>query len=248
MGQSLSVTKHNNCPDCLYMETAGNPKFRSSETAARQVELYLTINFNEQWEELPGGYVKFGLRGGELRLSLKRGVIPYQSRSLAGRLVLDIEKERQSQSSSSVQRHRQASVEASVKDKLEQTAKISDMSKVENISSQSNKFTVTSCQITTKGTPTDPAWVFEVQTDDPILKGLLSGERLATMSLSGSTWEIKAVFEVLTLKDVIITEADGPWLRNASPEKRTSLELGLAKLFLKSKLRPYISQMELRYG
>ena len=60
----------------------------------QRIRLYLTINFNEQWETVPGGRIKFGIRSGELRLALTNGKVPYDSRELAGELPLNITKQR----------------------------------------------------------------------------------------------------------------------------------------------------------
>lgn len=87
----------NNYPDCVYLELEGIPVQPNSEehlefwitsTQQQQVDLLLTLNFNEQWESLDKGRVKFGLKGGELRLKLHNGEIPYESRALVGFLEL----------------------------------------------------------------------------------------------------------------------------------------------------------------
>lgn len=237
----------NRCPDCLYMKLVGRPKIRSSSNPHR-VDLLLTINFNEQWEKLPGGRVKFGLRSGELRLELTQGSIPYKlRRTLSKDLSLNLKKERQSCVSSSAIDESQASLGMTLKSETDIQAKVNKATKSETIVSQSDNFIVLSCQVTTKGSPDRPAWVFETQTGDPVLKGLLTQTRLATVALSDVSWKVKAIFEVPSLKDVVLTETDGPWLRNASPQKRTILEIGLAKLLLKHKLKPYISYMEIHH-
>lgn len=244
MYQVPQSAPENRCPDCLYMELVGRPKVTPSNANACEVNLLLTINFNEQWEKLPGGSVKFGLRSGELRLHLTQGKIPLQSRKLAGELTLDIHKARESQSSSSLQEKTNISLKASLEPSLKKSGNLNVTSESQLALSQSDKFTVVSWQVTTKGPPTSPAWVFEIQTGEPVLKGLLSLRKIATMHVDSTDWKVKAVFEVPTLKDVRITEADGPWLRNASVNKRTILEIGLAKLLLKHKLRPYLSSVE----
>lgn len=83
----------NKYPDCLYLELEGIPvqpnsqehlDFWTTSTQQQQVDLLLTLNFNEQWESLDQGRVKFGLKGGELRLKLNNGEIPHESRALVG--------------------------------------------------------------------------------------------------------------------------------------------------------------------
>lgn len=85
--QQLSTTPpqpepENRCPDCLWMELEEVP------VASGQHDLYLTIHFNEQWEPLLNGRVKFGLKGGELKLKLENGEILYTTRNLTGRIQL----------------------------------------------------------------------------------------------------------------------------------------------------------------
>lgn len=77
----------NRCPNCLYMKLEDIP------VQAEQKDLHLTIKFNEQWEPFLNGRVKFGLKGGELKLRLENGDIPEASRNLAGSLELSIESE-----------------------------------------------------------------------------------------------------------------------------------------------------------
>ncbi|NET62535.1 MAG: hypothetical protein F6K47_42500 [Symploca sp. SIO2E6] len=96
----------NNCPDCLYLDLSGEiiesqknflSKLKRQSKETEKIELYVTINFNEQWENLPGGRVKFGLRGGELRLNLEGANIPYKYRQFNDPLELPVDKERQQQ-------------------------------------------------------------------------------------------------------------------------------------------------------
>lgn len=52
------------------MELAVLPQ-QSSSGEVEQLDLYISLSFNEQWEPLNGGGVKFGLTGGQLRLRLE---------------------------------------------------------------------------------------------------------------------------------------------------------------------------------
>ena len=79
----------NRCPDCLWMGLKAIPV--QSENI---ILLFLIITFNEQWEPLLNGHVKFGFKGGELRLRLENGQIPYDCRSLTGSFELSIKNER----------------------------------------------------------------------------------------------------------------------------------------------------------
>ena len=217
----------------------GNPE-------AEEIDIVLTINFNEQWQEIRGGRVKFGISSGELRLNLTHGVMPYELRGLSGDLPLNISKERQSQGSTLEKRGNQGNVGGYLRGKAEVPTIGFSMAQ-ETTVGQSEKFNITDWQVSTKGDLTTPSWVFEVRTGSPVLKGLLSKEKLGTMELSGVQWKVEAMFVVPTLKNIQITEAEGPWLRNAPIEKRKAFELGLAKLLLKHRLTPFLSRLELSY-
>ena len=90
----------NRFPDCLQLDITAIPlttgqqgkkfwgelfNFRRQVTEPQQVkkiELYLKIKFDEQWEQLSEGRIKFGLRGGQLRFHLENGVMPSHLRQL----------------------------------------------------------------------------------------------------------------------------------------------------------------------
>ena len=76
---TMSLIHHENkFPDCLIMKLEG------ILVESEQIDLPITIEFNEQWESLLGGRVKFGLKGGTLKLKLENGQIPEQLRNLTG--------------------------------------------------------------------------------------------------------------------------------------------------------------------
>jgi len=77
----------NRYPDCLWMKLEAIP------VQSQQLDLPVTIKFNEQWEPLLKGRVKFGLKGGKLRLRLKNAQIYYNCRHLTGSVALSIENE-----------------------------------------------------------------------------------------------------------------------------------------------------------
>ncbi|MDY6785471.1 MAG: hypothetical protein SW833_23465 [Cyanobacteriota bacterium] len=202
----------------------------------------LTISFNEQWQELrfknlSSGRVKFGIRGGELILELTNGKIPYGSRSFNDPMSLsaDLEVETaQGQES-------QSSVGGSwSSDKPGVTAK-QDSKRTD---SRKEKFQKTTSYISTKGSEERPTWVFEAGQDEPVLKGTLSEEKLATMEIVGHPYKITATFEI-SRGDVRFTEGEGIWLRNLMPNKRALFEGEIIKWLLDRKLKPYLSKVEL---
>jgi uncharacterized protein YjbI with pentapeptide repeats len=78
----LSQT-HNRYPDTLYLELAATPVL-SDGTDIEQIDLYLRIDFHEQWQPINAGRVKFGFKGGELKIHLENGKMPTEFRQLSG--------------------------------------------------------------------------------------------------------------------------------------------------------------------
>ncbi|MBV8886056.1 MAG: hypothetical protein JO235_18970 [Chroococcidiopsidaceae cyanobacterium CP_BM_RX_35] len=233
----------NKCPDCLYMSLVGIP----SSFTLEQIDLFLTINFNEQWEKLVGGRLKWGLRGGELRLTLTNGILPYSSRELTDSLELFILKKRVVQES----RQAQQGLEGSISDMVILPAWAGKAGAKANVGKErtfgkTDEFEVTVCQVTTKGSEENPAWVFTVRTGEPVLKGLLKRAKLGTLDIKALPCTAIATFEVSS-RDVYITDAEGLWPPDISRNKQAVLERMLALRLLRSKLQPYLSQAELRY-
>jgi hypothetical protein len=99
----------NKCPDCLYLDlefkdtpTASNNskgnflnRFvqRQQTELPQKKDLYLILNFNEEWLKLLGGKVKYGLRGGKLKLSLTNCKSPYPDPCLNDEMKLVTERE-----------------------------------------------------------------------------------------------------------------------------------------------------------
>ncbi|MCU0518461.1 MAG: pentapeptide repeat-containing protein [Oscillatoria sp. Prado101] len=74
-------------PNCLLMELTGIPA-RTGAAGSELIDLYLTLHFDEAWQPLMGGRFKFGLTGGQLKLTLENGQMPEQSRQLNGNVQL----------------------------------------------------------------------------------------------------------------------------------------------------------------
>ncbi|NEP60923.1 MAG: hypothetical protein F6K31_28725, partial [Symploca sp. SIO2G7] len=167
----LELERKDKCPDCLLMNLKGFYKeqqgklsflgFQSADNKA--IELHLDINFNEQWEALPVGRIKFGIRSGELRLRLENGNIPLANRELNDPFEVTLKKDRQHQEGSEDQN----SIEASV---AKGEPGLKAISSYKTTEGKTDKFQFTACQITTKGAEETPAWVFEVATEEPVLK------------------------------------------------------------------------------
>ncbi|MEZ2238390.1 hypothetical protein [Microcoleus sp.] len=75
---TISQSYQDNFPDCLSMKLEG------ILIKSEHIDLPITIEFNEQWESVESGRVKFGLKGGTLKLNLENGYIPQKLRNLTG--------------------------------------------------------------------------------------------------------------------------------------------------------------------
>lgn len=197
---TMSQVHHENkFPDCLCMQLEG------ILVESEQIDLPITIEFNEQWESLLSGRVKFGLKGGTLNLKLENAQIPDKLRNLTGLKELE---------------ERQAT----------QIFKLSSM-----------------CRITTNGSELNPAWEFEINRAWQVLKGALPKENLGTLTVNNQPCCVEATFEV-ELKYVHITGVEGLWPENISRNQQIVLEASARKKLCNSKLQPYLSRAELRYG
>lgn len=232
------LESENKCPDSLWMQLEGIP-VQSGSTDTEQLELYLTINFNEQWEPLLGGRMKFGLKGGEVRLKLENAQMPLAARELNGSFNLSVQEERQQQEGSA----NQSNVEASLG---ESKSGVQEKLGTEKTTGRTNQSQLSSCQVSTKGSEVDPAWVFEGKTGKSVLKGLLKKAKLGIVDVTRKPCSIEATFEV-SAQDVFMTDAEGLWHHDISPNKHAVLERKLILFLLETKLKPYLSWVQLRY-
>ncbi|MBV6626997.1 MAG: hypothetical protein KI793_29350 [Rivularia sp. (in: Bacteria)] len=223
------------------MKIKGEPKeYGIFRRKTNQLELYLTLNFNEQWQEILGGQVKFGIKGGELRLSLENGKSPYELRHLMnGSLVVSTDKEIEIKQSS----ENTNSVGSSLSiDKASLTTKQEDKDKI----NRTEKFKKTTYCIETKGSEEKPIWVFQANADELTIKGNLIDEELATIVITENTYGVKATFEAKK-KDIRLTEFEGALPSFLHPNKHKAIENMIVNYLLKNKLKPYLSRAELRH-
>ncbi len=245
----------NKFPACLYMKLEGIPvqpenqdyhELWQTSTQTLQIDLHLTINFNEQWESLKKGRVKFGLKGGELRLKLENSEIPYEYRELAGSIELSSPKERQEPEASKDQNAREVRshpINSSLNgSKTQAPAKVATAKK----SARTDQSQVTVCHVTTKVSEENPAWIFEEEMGEPVLKGLLKKAKLGTLNAIALPCRVEATFEV-SKRDVCLTDAEGLWPPDISRNKRAVLDRLIIQRLLEPKLKPYLSRAELHY-
>jgi hypothetical protein len=244
----------NKFSDCLYMKLEGLPVQPQNQDSIEfwrtstkmQIDLHLTIRFNEQWESLSQGRVKFGLKGGELRVKLENSEIPYESRELTGSIKLSLQNERQKPEVRKAQKGRELraiAINSSLNgSKPKAQANIDTVQK----SSGTAQGQASVCQVTTKLSEENPAWVFEEEIGQPVLKGLLNQAKLATLNAIDLPCRVEATFEV-SKRDVCLTDAEGLWPPDISRNKRAVLDRLIIQRLLEPKLKPYLSRSELHY-
>lgn len=244
----LQPEPENKCPDCLYLKLDGIPVQPESQdsldfwpvpTHAQTIDLYLTIHFNEQWESLQQGRVKFGLRGGELRIKMQNSEIPYEFRQLIGSFELCQQPQRQPPKGHIHQNllNAQSHLENSGVQKTQVQG---------NNSQETEQLPVNICHITTKISEENPTWVFEEEMGGLVLKGVLEQVKLATLNAIAFPCHVEATFEV-SQRDVCLTDAEGLWPPDISRNKKAILARLIIQRLLEPKLKPYLSRAELHY-
>lgn len=253
MQQTLSTPSQpepeNKCLGCLFMkleaipvqsEPQGSIQRQPNSTAIQQVNLHLTLLFNEQRELLIGGRIKFGLKGGKLKLKLENGEIPRESSKLAGLIEFSIQKPSQSPQGSENQSD-------TTKTSFTGSQRVTTVnSGINQTKGRTENLQFSVCQVTINGSQENPTWIFEVEKGEPVLKGLLNNVLLATLNVTEKPYCVEATFEV-SPQDVCVTEAEGLWSRNISKKRSAVIERAIARRFLERKLKPYLSRHKLRY-
>jgi len=226
-----SLESHNKYPDCLWMQLEAIP-VSSGATETQHLDLYLSLNFNEHWEPLLGGRVKFGLQGGTLKLNLENSEMPLAARQLVGDVQLsptettqEIQSSAKASSAEVLLTENQRSVRESAQEKIA-------------------KNDSTLCHVSTIGDATKPAWSFAIEGGQPVLKGLLKSAKLG--ELAAKPLRIEAVFEVAK-QDIYLTDAEGLWPHEITPNQHSILGRILTVYLQKNQLQPDLSWAILCY-
>ncbi|NEO30384.1 MAG: hypothetical protein F6K36_08090 [Symploca sp. SIO3C6] len=255
--ETPQLLSENKCPACFNMKLEAIPVTPEDESFAdywhqpyknQQIDLYLSLNFSQQWASFPGGRVKFGFRGGELILKLDNSEIPFESRELAGSIKL----------SKSISTARQESEAEKAPDDLKATKQASNAFDISNPlakesfdvrqnSLKTDNSQVSICRVTRRVSLEHPAWIFERERGKSVLQGSLHRSKLATLNVLALPCQIEATFEV-GRQDVCLTDAEGVWLPQSSRNKRAVLERLIIERLLEPKFRPFLSRGLLQYG
>ncbi|WP_430014387.1 hypothetical protein ACQY1Y_08530 [Microcystis ichthyoblabe FBCC-A1114] len=249
--RAIAVTEHDNkCPECLHLEISGEPVAPESKglfsllkkSEPEAFSLSVRIIFNQQWLDFRFGRVKFGLRGGELRLKLENGQMPSELRNEALKKILARELEIERQLGG--EQESKSQLEGSITPDLSK-ANLKGVREKRQKESQGDKFQLKIAQISHKGANNQPVWVFENRTGEPVLIGELA-DSLGKMLIAGVPWSVEATF-THEMRQVVITGLENLFRDDISGHKLNVFELAVAKLFLKHKTQPYLSRQVLRY-
>jgi uncharacterized protein YjbI with pentapeptide repeats len=171
-------------PDCISLELEA-VSLASEGTELEQFDLYLSLNFNEQWKSLLNGRIKFGLKGGRLNLKLDHCAIAVAESDFGNAFLL-----------------------------------------------------------TTEVSQTHPTWICALKTSESHFKGSLSRIKLGRVKTTAQPYNIIATWEVLP-SDISLTDAEGLWRHDISPNKHGILERKLIQFLLKTRFKPYLSWLQL---
>jgi uncharacterized protein YjbI with pentapeptide repeats len=172
MSNLTLIETHNLYPDCVFLEL-------ETETKNEQIiDLYLTIKFSEQWQNLLAGRVKIGLKGGELKLHLENCNFSQNYPILSDNFHVDI-------------------------------------------------------------SPDHLSYYFTGQ-EKTVLNSSLNKVKLGTINITNNPVSIEATFN-LSLANISITDAEGLWKHDITPNKHGILERKIALFFLENSFQPYLS-------
>lgn len=233
--KSSQPEPENKCLDCLYIKLEGIPVQSEHEyqdvgwasTQTQQIDLHLTIKFNEQWEPLKGGRIKFGLKGGELRLKLENSEIPYEARHLVGAIELVGQDQQELQE-----------LDKKPLDSRRPFNFTINGNQPKELKSPLIQQPVSFCHVTTTVSEENPAWVFEAEISKQVLKGSLHQAKLATLNITALPCRVEATFEISKL-DLCLTDAAGLWHPDISRNKKAVLERLIIQRLLEPKFKPY---------
>ena len=227
----------NKFPNCLLFELSTRPKIIKNFLgwpSHIHHEIFLNINFGEETLKVLGGTVSFGLRQGLLRLKLKGATLPLKNLRLTSQFELVFNREVTIENSNESELSATLSTKPSLVAKMKKTDKVSTKIN-DQISSIKNG-----------GTEEDRTWIFQTPNSKLILEGLLQEQIIGIFDKIDEPISIEATFETKN-ENVRLTRASGFWDSNIGKNKSAVIERELFLLYIKPKLQPYLSKMELSY-
>lgn len=233
----------NRLPDCVLMKLHSTSAQQEQVTSlilstlskplaisSGEINLKLTIRFYKQKISVPGGQVEFGLKRGELKLSLENGTMPLEKVLLKSRLVPEIEVECQQENTG----------------EIEANIAIAPALKNRDSYKTAMKSKYLANQVSTRGTEEEPVWVFECKTNESFLVGQLTEEPLGMIHIKSAPCRVKATFEVRGQRDLFLIESEGLFkAKKLSRNKTAWLTIEFLRRFIEPNLKPYLSQVDI---
>ena len=199
--------------------------------------ILLTIQFNEAWERLIGGKIRFGLKRGELRLNLDGCSMPLEKLELGTLLSKSFIVERAEQNSGEVGYSLDSSLDA---DKFG----VKGATSAKKTSNSTDRYKFNVGQVSRTGDEINPGWIFEVRTKEEILKGHFRKELLGILNVESLQGSCIATFKASLMEDLYITAGKGLWSKNLSKTRRAFLARIIAKHLLTERFGDYLSIAE----
>ena len=227
----------NKFPNCLLFELSTRPKIIKNFLgwpSHIHHEIFLNINFGEETLKVLGGTVSFGLRQGLLRLKLKGATLPLKNLRLTSQFELVFNRE------VTIENSNESELSATLSTKPNLVAK---MKKTDKFSTKINDQI---SSIKNGGTEEDRTWIFQKPYSKSILEGLLQEQIIGIFDKIDEPICIEATFET-TDEYVKLTRASGFWDSNIGENKGAIIERELFLLYIRPKLQPYLSKLELTY-
>jgi hypothetical protein len=194
----------------------------------------LNINFGEETLRVFGGTVSFGLKEGLLRLNLNGTTLPLRNLRLTSQFELVFNREITIENGKENEINATLSTNSNLLGKVRKTDKVS------------TKINDQVSSIQNGGTPKNPTWTFQAPVSRSILEGLLQEQIIGIFDNTDNPISIEATFETQD-EHVKLTSANGFWVKDIGENKRAVIERELFLRYIRPKLKPYLSEMELSY-
>jgi hypothetical protein len=212
----------------------------------RQFELKLTINFGQQRIKLPFTEVVFGLKGGELRFMLKHGVMPLEHTHLTNLFLTEVPIDILQERATAYSVLPSIAVGGKFGDLLPSIA-VGGKFGEDKKTIEKRKYIEYPCQ--RRGSDTAPYWEFhsaQLQSDLPLLSGLLSEVPLARLKVSESMLcRLEATFKIRGQRDLCLIESNGLLkVKDLTRNKSAHLTREFFLLLIEPKLHNYMSKVE----
>lgn len=247
-GGLVELECQNHCPDCISFELTNVQVEKQSD---RQLSLALTIEFGEQAEEIFGGKVYFGLRRGELHLSLEKGKLPYEKS-----LHETFNKKVKEQVSITSTKGKKGGVSNTFGGSTPATPSVMLSFETSQSTGFGRSIEQERLAFRRKGGDRHPKWIFELIASDPFstdayalhyLTGTLVEEPLGNLEIESDPFRLEAQF-VTEIRDIYLKGVSGIWAEDIGRNPWAILERAIVRFLIRTKLKSPMSYAIFRYG